>query len=273
MKNLKSAITRLGIGLVAMSLAFIGCKESPVLNRKNVIVNKVALATYLPAKTMYSKYLVVFESGLGDGHSIWTRNDILESVGRYSDYLIYDRGGYENSELDSSEARNISKLSADLAAVIQASSQGRKVILVGHSLGGMIIRDYAVKNPNLVAGILFVDGSHENYNNPTSDQIREISEALKNIPGAYAESLELGNNSNYMRQLDRLPNVPVIAIDSMKIDSTYTEQDRKNWYNAKESLKNGLSYFEHLTTTKSGHYIMLEEPSLVLENILKLLEM
>ena len=58
----------------------------------------------------------------------------------------------------------------DLDRVIDRFANGRKIILVGHSLGGMIIRDYAIKNPSKVAGILFIDPSHEAFLNPTQAQ-------------------------------------------------------------------------------------------------------
>lgn len=43
-------------------------------------------------------------------------------------------------------------------------------MLVGHSIAGMIMRDYAIKNPAKIAGLLFIDPSHETYNNPTQAQ-------------------------------------------------------------------------------------------------------
>ena len=43
------------------------------------------------------------------------------------------------------------------------------------------------------------------------------------------------------------------------------------WFNSKEALRNGVTDFTHITTTKSGHYIMLSEPNLVITNIQTLL--
>lgn len=53
----------------------------------------------------------------------------------------------------------------------------------------------------------------------------------------------------------------------MKIDSEHDAKDRELWYNSKEALKKGVTNFVHITTTKSGHYIMWDQPNLILDNI------
>jgi len=221
-----------------------------------------------------SKYLIVFESGLGDDHSVWQEKDVAYEMAKSSDVLLYDRAGYGKSETNNSP-RNIFKLRTELEQVIDNVSNGRKVILVGHSLGGMIIRDYAIHNPIKTAGLVFVDASHEMFNNPTQSEEDQIfsyynSTYEKNF-GATIESRELVEDTQYMTTLSNLPNIPVIAITSMKIDAAHNAADRQLWYNSKEALKTGVTDFTHITTTKSGHYIMLEEPFLVIEKIKSIL--
>ena len=217
-----------------------------------------------------SKYLIVFESGLGDDHTVWQDKKVANEIAKSSDVLLYDRAGYGKSETNNSP-RNILKLRTELEQVINNLSNGRKVILVGHSLGGMIIRDYAIHNPTKTAGIVFVDVSHEMYNNPTQsdeDQIYTFFNSNYGTNfGATIESRELVEDSQYMSTLSNLPDIPVIAITSMKIDSDHDAADRQLWYNSKEALKTGVTDFTHETTTNSGHYIMLEEPNLVITKI------
>ncbi len=230
-----------------------------------------------------SKYLVVFESGLGDGHLAWNPsgtaaeiNELAQAVG--SDILLYDRAGYGNSGI-SHTARNIDRLRSELEQIIQQKAQGRKVILVGHSLGGMIIRDYAIKNPTKVAALLFVDSMHEGYNNPAvEDYIYQAMYTQFGVDfGGTLEARELAEDIAYGALLPQLPNVPVVALTSMKDDATSEQSDllngasRQQWYQAHEQLGNGLSDFTHIATVNSGHYIQLEEPELVIENILLLL--
>ena len=221
-----------------------------------------------------SKYLVVFESGLGDDHAVWNDKKVANNIAKSSDVLLYDRAGYGKSDINT-EARTISKLRTELESVINTFSNGRKVILVGHSLGGMIIRDYAIQNPTKTAALLFVDASHELYNNP--DQAEEdliynlFKDAYGNNFGGTLEAQQLIEDSQYMTTLPNLPNIPVIAITSMKIDAEHNADDRQLWFNSKEALRNGITDFTHITTTKSGHYVMLSEPNLIITNIQMLL--
>lgn len=226
-----------------------------------------------------SKYLVVFESGHGDDHTSWYSTGKLTEIVSIADFLdsdvlLYDRAGYGKSEIGPAP-RNISTLSHELKTVINTFAQGRKVVLAGHSLGGMIIRDYAIKNPEKVAGLLFVDASHEKYNHLSQDQINDFYNQYKTTYGANSgiaqETLQLRDDFTYMAGLPNLPDVPVIALTSMKIDAQHDAADRQLWYDSKESLKAGVTDFTHITTVKSGHYIQLEEPELVLENIRLLL--
>lgn len=254
-------------------LIFVSCSKNNIPQATNTSIT-------LPTHTLSTfsiinnaKYLILFEAGLGDDHKIWNQTKIPESISTTADIILYDRAGYGKSD-KGTEPRNIEKLSSELDSVITKFANGRKIILVGHSLGGMIIRDYAVKNPQKIAGLLFIDPSHENYNRPT--QIQEnLVKLLVGIKskGAKMEAQELIEDANYMASIQSLPNIPVIVLTSMKHDETNTKADkaynktRQDWYNAHEQLKTGITDFTHIVTTKSGHYIFLEEPSLVLDNL------
>lgn len=226
-----------------------------------------------------SKYLVVFESGHGNDHTSWYstgKSSEILSIAHFldSDVLLYDRAGYGKSGF-STAPRNINTLRSELEKVVDQFAQGRKVILVGHSLGGVIIRDYAIKNPAKVAGLVFVDASHEKYNHYSQDQIDVFYNNYKNTYGANSgialETLQLIADFKYSAELPHLPDVPVIALTSMKTDAEHNAADRQLWYDSKEALKAGVTDFTHITTVKSGHFIQLEEPELVLGNIKLLL--
>ncbi len=217
-----------------------------------------------------TKYLIVFEAGLGDDHSIWNQKNLPTTISSNQDVLLYDRAGYGKSEKGSSP-RNIAKLSSELDSVISKFANNRKLILVGHSLAGMIMRDFAVKNPTKIAGILFIDPSHEAYNNPTQTQENLIYNTFLSSYGAdfgaTMEAKELIEDSEYMTTLSNLPDVPTIILTSMKIDASHNAADRQNWFNAHELLKTGISDFTHISTINSGHYIFIEESNLVLDHL------
>lgn len=269
MKSAKNIIAKIGLSLF---FTFVSCDKDSDNKTETLQETKVDVGTHkLAAYSIIhnSKYLVVFESGLGDGHSVWNEKKIPIKLSTQLDVVTYDRAGYEKSEKDS-KPRNINQLRSELETVINNFSNGRKVILIGHSLGGMIIRDYAVKNASKVAGLLFIDPSHEYYNQPSQEEEDMLYNLFKTNYGASSgvalEAREIIEDSQYMATLPDLPNIPVIVISSLKVDASTSESDKQIWFKAHELLKEGVSDFTHITTTKSGHYIMNDEPNLVIDN-------
>lgn len=258
--------------VLATLLLFASCKKKGDAKPSPFTTIEIGLTTH--KLTSFSainnaKYLVVFESGLGDDHTVWNKSAVASQISSNIDVLMYDRAGYGQSE-NGPGPRNIERLRSELESVINKFSNGRKVILIGHSLGGMIIRDYAIKNPLKTAALLFVDPSHEFYNHPSQDEEDILYEASKNANGANfggtLEAREFIEDLQYTSRLPSLPDVPVIVLTSMQVDAAHSSSVKQIWYNAHELLKNGVTDFTHITTTKSGHFIMIDEPNLVVDN-------
>ena len=260
----------LGMALAAL-LVVASCKKTydltpPFAETKiDLITHK--LTSFTAIKN--TRYLVVFESGAGNDHTVWTNKGVATQINSNFDVLMYDRAGYGKSE-NGPTPRNIDRLRSELESLINSFSDGRKVVLIGHSLGGLIIRDYAIKNPLKTAALLFVDPSHEFYNKPSQADEDLLYETAKNAGGANSgvalEIREFIEDLKYTSTLPSLPNVPVIVLTSMKMDDSHSQSDKQTFYDAHELLKNGVTDFTHITTTKSGHFIMLDEPTLVTDN-------
>ncbi|WP_166923224.1 alpha/beta fold hydrolase [Flavobacterium poyangense] len=268
--------------LFLIGLFLISCSKDDHENSSGYSESFVNLATHqLKAYSVSkkSKYLIVCESGLGDGHESWMpsgeKSELIDfSSAVNSDILIYDRAGYGKSGIDNKQ-RDINTLRIELEAMIDKYAKGRKVILIGHSLGGMIIRDYAIKNPDKSAAILFIDPMHEKYNNPEAASI--VYDAFVKAYGANfagaKEAKEITTDLAYGSSLPILPNIPVVVLTSMKPDENnntadeINKQNREKWFEAHEQLGKGITDFTHIATVKSGHYIHHDEPELVIDNI------
>ena len=263
--------------LIALTTLFgvASCKKNndptPAFTETNVNLTTHKLASFSAIKN--SKYLVVFESGLGNDHTVWS-NSVASQINSIADVLMYDRAGYGKSE-NGPGPRDIDRLRSELESVIDRFSNGRKVILIGHSLGGMIIRDYAIKNPLKTAALLFVDPSHEFYSHPSQAEEDMLYEASRNANGAnFGGTLEARafiEDLQYASKLPNLPNVPVIVLTHMKVDADHASSDVQALYNAHELLKTAVTDFTHIPATKSGHFIMIDEPNLVIDNFKLLL--
>ncbi len=282
MKRLKNIQIGLLTSLVLVTLA--SCEEDDKQTLDNppeqnsINIGTHTLETY--SQINDTENLIVFESGLGNGHSVWFLNHILDEIGEESDVLLYDRAGYENSEIGPGP-RTIEQLSFELEQVVAPYLNGRKMILVSHSIGGFIARDYTLKNPDNVEALLFIDPSHESYNNPGQDGedllYDLMVEMYGEVHGAPMEARSLIENIAYASTLADLPNIPITVLTSMKEDEGNITSDELNggsrqiWYDAHKELGEGISDFVHIPTTQSGHYIMIDEPNLVIEEIQKLM--
>ncbi|WP_189154657.1 alpha/beta fold hydrolase [Lentzea pudingi] len=100
--------------------------------------------------------LVVFEAGMSAPGSSWIHTQ-REVSARYRT-LSYDRAGYGGSDVDPHD-RTLDRIADDLTALLDALGETAPVLLVGHSWGGPIIRVFADRYPERVAGMVFVDAT------------------------------------------------------------------------------------------------------------------
>jgi pimeloyl-ACP methyl ester carboxylesterase len=100
--------------------------------------------------------LVVFEAGMSAPAAEWVHTQ--REVSARARTLSYDRAGYGGSDVDPQD-RTLERIVDDLTAVLDAVGETAPVVLVGHSWGGPIIRLFADRHPERVAGLVFVDAT------------------------------------------------------------------------------------------------------------------
>jgi pimeloyl-ACP methyl ester carboxylesterase len=99
---------------------------------------------------------ILLDSGLGNDSLIW--GAVQPQLARTTRVCSYDRAGFGWSQPQPGP-RDADHIAADLHQLLaQANIQG-PLILMGHSIAGIYIRDYAARYPAQVAGLIFVDGS------------------------------------------------------------------------------------------------------------------
>jgi len=98
--------------------------------------------------------VIVFESGWGTPMGHWNR--ILNGVSELSPLITYDRPGIGESEPDN-EMPTIKNVSDKLIKILKYLDIESPYVLVGHSLGGLYVRGFAVYYPDLLAGLVIID--------------------------------------------------------------------------------------------------------------------
>lgn len=101
---------------------------------------------------------VLVEAGSGSWSLDWRPAQALLSK-RYRT-CTYDRAGYGWSE-PADETSSFGRIGNDLHRVVTSIDDGTPLVLMGHSLGSLYARAYARAHPGRVAGLVLVDGRHE----------------------------------------------------------------------------------------------------------------
>ncbi|MCS3842292.1 alpha/beta fold hydrolase [Microbacterium sp. AK031] len=85
--------------------------------------------------------LVVLEAGLGMSGLYW--GPVHELISAGSRVVAYERAGYGGSDADT-DPRTLERLADDLGIVVDAVPH-RRLVLIGHSWGGPIVRTAAAR--------------------------------------------------------------------------------------------------------------------------------
>lgn len=119
---------------------------------------------------------VILEAGLDIvGSQTWTpiQSRIAETTRVCSD----DRAGILWSE-PRAEPRDANRIAGELQGLLRAAGETPPYVLVGHSLGGLLVRVYTHRFPAEVAGVVLVDASHprqfERYPPPVRQMLARV---------------------------------------------------------------------------------------------------
>lgn len=101
---------------------------------------------------------VVVENGLGDFSFDWVL--VQTNVERFTRICTYDRAGYAWSD-PGPKPRTFAQINLELRDALVKVGENGPFVLVGHSYGGPVIRNFALNYPKDVAGMVQVDAAFE----------------------------------------------------------------------------------------------------------------
>ena len=100
--------------------------------------------------------VVLLEAGLGSPATSWA--PVQRALSGTTRTLAYDRAGL-GSSAPASRERTLAHLAEELAALLDGLGVNQPVVVVAHSWGAAIVRCFTATYPELVAGIVLVDGT------------------------------------------------------------------------------------------------------------------
>jgi pimeloyl-ACP methyl ester carboxylesterase len=239
---------------------------------------------------------VILESGGGNDSSYWA--DVFDGVKGTTRVCKYDRANLGRSDKVPGP-RTFHDTTRDLQVLLEKVHIGGPYILVGHSLGGMLVRIFAHQHPGEVAGIVLVDSGHpdmgsrlldclppESADEPeTTRYFRQyftwMSDSSPESPFADSEALNGLVGNQQVRDVETLGDLPLVVISqapnipglgSGKVASAEIDAClRQTWQDMQGELA-GLSSNTSRLTAQGGHMIPLEQPEMIVQAIIDLIE-
>jgi len=105
-----------------------------------------------------SQPTVILESGNGAWSNYWRA--VQPEVARFARVCAYDRAGFGWSEAGPTP-RTPERIVTELHALLEEAGETAPYILVGHSMGGPLVRLFYARYPQDIAGMVWIDSAHE----------------------------------------------------------------------------------------------------------------
>jgi pimeloyl-ACP methyl ester carboxylesterase len=120
---------------------------------------------------------VVFDAALGGSSISWAW--VQPEIARTNRTCVYDRAGYGWSD-PGPLPRTAGRMAEELRRLLDRSGVGPPFVLVGHSFGGLIMRIFAARHRDEVAGLVLVDPAHpEDWVTPAPKEQVKIDRGVR----------------------------------------------------------------------------------------------
>jgi pimeloyl-ACP methyl ester carboxylesterase len=231
---------------------------------------------------------VILESGAGNGGDIWSfrhpgshKPEVLPAVACFTRVCTYDRPGTSLQDGAPSRSdpvpqpRTVAQDVAELHDLLVAAHIRPPYVLAGHSFGGMILRLFAGTYPHQLRGFVSIDAAEEIY---YGAYLALLAPEEINQPGLEV-SVQSAAAEMWQARVDKpLRPMPMIVLehsrDRRRVPNPFglpPDSPILQLEQAFEASQNDLAslvpHTRHIIATKSGHYIQLKQPELVIGSV------
>lgn len=219
----------------------------------------------------------------GGGSDLKDFDEVQREISKITKTLSYDKLGIGKSELTDSP-RTLENVSRELKELlIKERIIDVPIVLVGHSMGGAVARYYLHKYPKNIVGLILIDPGSEFLNEEyrkvqTNDEIRLedsiLAAQIKLIPKGFRMEVDAYPlHDSTLRTFPFKTEIPITLLESNQIDENDSNQIKlieiqKKLY---RDFRKQVPQMRIISTDKSGHFIQLDEPNLVINAIKEIL--
>lgn len=211
---------------------------------------------------------VVLVNGLGAGLEVW--KSVQSDIEKFARVCSYDRAGEGHSDYVS-HLQSPDDVVADLRRLLEVEQTPGRYVLVGASLGGIYVRSFAQRYPELTAGIVLVDSSHEEQYSHYFATAPALAERYATQDGRFDrnEFLKATGQLEPGKHLQWHLDVPLIVLEHKRLAGPpQTEMDRlaADWHELQVDLA-GRSKYGKLIEVNSGHMMAVEQPKVIVDSV------
>ena len=243
--------------------------------------------------------VIVFESGHGTPMGNWDK--VIARSEALGPIVTYDRPGVGQSE-SVDQMPTLKNVADRLIKILKKLQLEPPYLLVGHSLGGVYVRGFAIYYPEVLAGLIIIDPAdftetqqnkrayykvlgwdEQRIDQELKEQQRKDLQRNENIPLALQkERLVLSSlrQSNFQEiNKTMLPNVPVHILTGGRFDMPQHMQSKTydnealfrskmkhrvaRWTDVIQSVNKGMIMY----SGDAGHFVHWDDPELIVSSI------
>jgi len=215
----------------------------------------------------------------GGGSDLKDFDFVQKEISKITKTISYDKLGIGKSELTDSQ-RTLENVSAELKELLEKEGiNDVPMIFVGHSMGGYVARYYLHRYPKNLEGIIMIDPGSEfledEFKKVQTEREIMISDStlaaqIKLIPkGFQMEVNAYPLHDSILKTFSIKTDIPITLLESNKVDGDDPTEKKiieiqKRLY---RDFQRKVPQLKLISTKKSGHFIQLEEPDLVINAI------
>jgi pimeloyl-ACP methyl ester carboxylesterase len=234
-----------------------------------VVVNVLGRAVELAVRGAGAPSIVL-ESGSGDDLSSWV--PVFGALAERRRTFSYSRPGYGRSDAVLTP-RDPCTEASELRQLLCALGENPPYLLVGHSLGGLIMHAFASRYPHDIAGLVMVDPSHPDRAErmrrdiPEDARVRaDLIAKVNGVPRQELDALSTPDVARSLRELKPYPG-PVVVLGAWEVDH-FNMYKRLREHHRMLLQETAACYPQgELRRVSCGHYIHHERPQAVLDAV------
>lgn len=200
---------------------------------------------------------VLIESGLSQQSGDWA--GVVTELAPTTRSCRFDRAGIGRSQPRLGTADlSVGDRAEELHALLEAARVDGPYVLVGFSYGGMVIRSFADRFGAATAGLVFIDGSHEEQFVPDGWWIDFMPPWVDG-----AQPVDVTRSRSELLAATDLGDRPTIVLTQGSMNGEL----ERHWSPLQDAIAAMSSNSLHMVAIDSGHDIRADRTELVVESI------